>query len=431
MESGLEAQIGMSRKWDAREAGREVARSTIEKLNHPPDFFLLFSTIHYEKHGGFQELLEGVYDILPPDTPLIGGTVTGFANNYGIYARGTTGLAVSSSEMDVAVGYGRNTKRSPKRAARHCAKMIKESLKHSSYENKFLFNFISAAEIPNIYPLGRKKIIREGIAIRLIMQLFNFSQYILQKGSARDDEVIEEMIKFFPDFCMLGGGAVDDGSGFTNYQFYNKKVLTNSIVSLGVRSKHNFDVKTTHNMKKTGIKFKITKTSRDGRIIHKINGKPAATEILKLLDWPADFLNDKTWFKITYHFPLGFHINSEKLGPRVIVGIFGEYLITTIRSKDSDAYVLTIDGNNLLQAIDDNLESLKDNPKFGLISSCSTRLVTMGDKIYKAKERIQKYFGDSPFIALYVGGESTYSPDKGLNFVNMSFNTLTFYEKRD
>ena len=83
MESKIQAAIGMTRKWDAREAGREVARDTIQKLDGPPNFFILFSTIHYEENGGFQELLNGVWDVLPKDTPLIGGTVTGFMNNYG------------------------------------------------------------------------------------------------------------------------------------------------------------------------------------------------------------------------------------------------------------------------------------------------------------------------------------------------------------
>ena len=82
-ESDFEAAVGMSRKWDAREAGREVAQSTIEKLNHPPKFLILFSTIHYEKHGGFEEFLNGVWDILPKETVLVGGTVAGFINKYG------------------------------------------------------------------------------------------------------------------------------------------------------------------------------------------------------------------------------------------------------------------------------------------------------------------------------------------------------------
>ena len=54
----------MSRKWDARDAGVEVAQSAIEGLDNPPKFLLLFSTIHYEKNGGFEEFLNGVWEIL-------------------------------------------------------------------------------------------------------------------------------------------------------------------------------------------------------------------------------------------------------------------------------------------------------------------------------------------------------------------------------
>ena len=120
IESKLEAAVGMSRKWNARDAGKEVARSTIEKLSSPPDFFLLFSTIHYEKHGGFEEFLNGVWDVLPEGTPLIGGTVAGFVNNHGCYTRGATALAVSYKNMDVAIGVGKKIKRNPKKAARKC-----------------------------------------------------------------------------------------------------------------------------------------------------------------------------------------------------------------------------------------------------------------------------------------------------------------------
>jgi len=39
------AAVGLSREWNARKAGREVARDTLERLGTDPDFFLLFSTI--------------------------------------------------------------------------------------------------------------------------------------------------------------------------------------------------------------------------------------------------------------------------------------------------------------------------------------------------------------------------------------------------
>jgi hypothetical protein len=430
-EKKLEAAVGMSRKWDAREAGREVAESTLNKLDSDPDFFLLFSTIHYEKHGGFKELLNGVWDILPEKTQLIGGTVTGFMNNYGVYTRGTTALAVSDPDMDVVSGYGKNTKRNPKKAAKQCAKMIQKGLQDSKYENKFLLNLISASEIPNIPFLGRKKIYTEGFSTKILLRLFGFSQYVLQKGAGRDDEVIEELTKCLPDYSMLGGGTVDDGENLKNFQFFNNRILTNSIVNLGMKTKCKLDVLTTHNMKNTGIDFKITKTSKDGRIIHEINGKPAASELLRLLNWPEDFLKEETWYKTTYYFPLGFRISQSRteIGPRVIGGIFGESLATVIRSKDPDASILTIDGRNLLETIDNNLRFFPHTPEFGLVSSCSTRLITMGDKIYQARDRFLNYFGERPFIVFYVGGESTYSPQKGLNYVNMSLNSAIFWNE--
>ena len=120
IESKLEASIGMSREWDARKAGREVAKSAIKNLKTPPNFFLLFSTIHYKDHGGFQEFLNGVWDVLPKGIPLIGGTVAGFLNNHGCFTRGATALAVAYPNLDVAIGIGRNTRKNPKKAAKNC-----------------------------------------------------------------------------------------------------------------------------------------------------------------------------------------------------------------------------------------------------------------------------------------------------------------------
>lgn len=264
------------------------------------------------------------------------------------------------------------------------------------------------------------------------MRFFGFSQYVLQKGAGRDDEVMEEITKQLPDYNMLGGGTLDERATLRNFQFFNKQVLRNAVVSLGIKTRYNVDVQTTHNMKKTGINFKITKTSKDGRIIHEINGKPAASEFIRLLGWPKDFLNEETWFKTNFYFPLGFHTkgDSHEFGPRVIGPILGESLTTTIRSKDPDASILTIDGRSLLEAIDQNLSSFTNAPEFVLISSCTTRLETMGDKIYQSQNRILKYFDKKPFIVFYVGGESTYSPEKGLNYVNMSFNSAIFWKDK-
>jgi len=185
LDEKLETTIGISRKWDAREAGKEVAWSTIEKLSCPPDFFLLFSTIHYEKHGGFEEFLKGVWDILPEGTPLVGGTVAGFMNNYGCYTRGATAIAASYENMDVAVGVGHNTKRKPKKAGSTASKMIIEKLKDNNYENKFLFSVISGPTLPKSKRFGTMKIVDDKKSSKLLSKLTNVSTRINQVGLGR------------------------------------------------------------------------------------------------------------------------------------------------------------------------------------------------------------------------------------------------------
>jgi hypothetical protein len=225
---------------------------------------------------------------------------------------------------------------------------------------------------------------------------------------------------------MISGATIDDGPGFKNFQFYNKNVLKNAVVTLGIKTNKEFLVKSTHNMKNTDIEFEITKVSKDQRIIHEINGKPALNELLRLLNWPKEILNEETWLKTTFYFPIGGKCLEKSVDdntPHVIGIILGDSLLLTCKIISSHATILTIDGKRLLDAIDDNIGSLDVHPDFGLISSCTTRLETLGYKVYTARDRIDSFMDGKPFIVFYVGGESTYSPKTGLDYSNMSFNT--------
>jgi hypothetical protein len=428
-EEKLEAAVGMSRKWDARKAGKEVARSTIEKLSKPPDFFLLFSTIHYEKHGGFEEFLNGVWDVLPEGTPLVGGTVVGFVNNYGCYARGTSALAVSYSNIDVALGFGKNTKRSPKKAARQCTQMINKGLGSSVYENRFLLNFISGAGVMKIPGQGYKKVIDSGLTSKFIMQAFGISQYLLQKGLGREDEIFEEVIEKLPDYHMILGTSLDDYKGMSNYQFFNKKILTNSVVNLGIATDLNLDVCTSHGMKKTDTKFEITKLSKNKHIIHEINDKPAVPELYKLLNWPEGFLNDKTIFNITPYYPISPRRHGQET-PIVMPGILGDSILIPCTIDDGEVSIFTVSGSDLVNAMKENLRFHNSiQPEFGLSSTCMTILNTLGYKMNILRDEMLDYFKEKPFLMFLSAGEGTYSPTKDITYANMSINTAVFGHK--
>ena len=425
-----QAAVGMSRKWDAREAGREVARSTIQKLESPPNFFLLFSTIHYKDHGGFEELLKGIYDIIPKGTPLIGGTVVGFLNNYGCYTRGVTGLAVSSNDMNVVFGFGKNTKRNPKKAVEKSAEMILRG-NDNNYKNKFLLNFVSGPSVLEIPGQGAKKVIDSGFMSRFISLAFGMSQYLFQKGVGREDEIFEEMTKKLPDYYMILGTAVDDYKGLDNYEFLNGAVITNSIVNLGLSTNLDLNVYTTHGMKQTNIKFEITKLSKDRHIIHKINNKPAREELLNILYWPEGFLNEKTMALTIPYYPISLKRRGREI-PVVMPFVLKHSIATPCIIDGGEVFILRTSGNDLINAIKENLSNFRDiSPDFGLCSACMTILETLGSKIEIVREEMLSYFKDKPFISFFCAGEGTYSPTSDIVYANMSFNTAVFGKKTE
>jgi len=430
MESGLEACLGMSRKWDAREAGREVAKSSILNLNEPPKFFLLFSTIHYEADGGFQELLKGVWDVLPKGTPLIGGTVAGFLNNYGCYTRGVTALAVSCPGMDVAIGFGNNTKRNPKKAVKKSVSMIKNGLSNSRYKNKFLLNFVSGASVMKIPGQGYTRVVDSGFMSKFIMQAFGISQYLLQKGVGREDEIFEETANKLPDYHMILGTSIDDHKGINNYQFYNDHVLTNAVVNLGIATDMDLDVCTTHGMKQSDVHFKITKLSRNKHIIKEINHKPARQELSDILDWPKDFLNDKTMTHTIIYYPISLKRHGREV-PVVMPFILKDSIMTPCVIDDGEVSILTVSGDKIIEALDKNLQSFQNfTPAFGLCSTCMTILDTLGNQINIVRDKTSSFFKDTPFLMIFCAGEGTYSPRKEITYANMSFNISAFGKQR-
>jgi hypothetical protein len=403
----LEAAVGMSRKWDAREAGREVAETAIQKLSRPPDFFLLFSTIHYEKHGGFQEFLNGVWDVLPRGTPLVGGTVVGFMNNYGCYTRGASALAVSYSNMDVSIGIGHNTKKNPYKAAENCARNILKNFKDSNYKENFVFQLVSGPTMPHFPGFGSGFILKGKIRSSLASKLIEVSTKILQKGIGREDEVLEKMSKSMEYTYIMSGSSSDDMKLSKNYQFFNRKIFNNSVVAIGLKSDRKIDLKYGHGFHKLFDQaLKVTEKAFGGKIIKKINNMNAVNEFIKTIHWSEDMLDERLHEK-TFFFPLGFEYADKTLSPAAIGAILGGGFSFSFRANSDNLFVLTASGQSIVDAIDACMD--RDSIlTFGI--SCCANLVTLGDDIYRVQEQIQKYLKD--FLVIFTLGEGVYLPSE-------------------
>ena len=425
IEPKFEAAVGMSRKWEAREAGREVARNTIEKLSRPPNFFLLFSTIHYEKHGGFQEFLNGVWDVLPKGTPLVGGTVAGFINPEGCYTRGATGLAVTYSNIKVAVGIGRNTGRWPKLAGRKCAKKIQDELKKTNYRNLLCIDFISGVTMPTIPGMPRIVVLKNRILAQMSLALLKISTIVFQKGVAREENVLKELLNALGNNTYVFGGSTVDNNVFArSYQFFNDKVVKNSIVTLAIATDKRPQIRSAHGFELTDQKFKKIKLTAWNRMIKKIDGEPAVKKYLDTLNWSEDLIDERTFHRRLIFNPLGAKDEEGFIHPFVPGAFLGNDYVTGCPIVNDEVGILKASGLNLISAVTQVVDQINQNEDFFLFTSCASRLETLGANEFQTQKIISEKI-KKPFLLVYTTGENYYLPGKTIKNLEITFNSLS------
>lgn len=425
MKEELKAGVGLSRKWDAREAGREVAETALEKLDgEKPKFFLLFSTIHYEKYGGFQELLNGVWEVLPEGTPLIGGTVAGFMNNYGCFARGVTALTVSYPNMDVAVGVGENTRKNPKKAAEKCATSITKKLSNSKFDKKLLLDVMPGPTRPSFVGVGSHWVISNPIIARSAPELLSLSVKRFQLGQGLEDEIIKHLSSNLKDYVIFGLSSSDDNKLETNFQFVENGIHRFSLAGMGISTDLKFDFAHSDGLRPTGIRFLVTGKTQGGRIIKTLNGKPASHMLFEKLKIPVELLDDRI-LRITFFYPLGFRAPDGRACPDAIGCVLRDYLALNYSVESDEIEVFTASGETLIRAVHDAINSLSiDKPHLGFIVSCLARLEALGKNVFEVKDILENYFAGAPYLLLYTGGENTKFPGELPHHYNETFNIL-------
>lgn len=343
----------------------------------------------------------------------------------GCFGRGAVLVLINDDASDVAVGYGKDVKRDPGMAARHCAKLLSLGLKNSKRPKTLVFEFVSGPTVPKFPFLTQKRIIRN----RLIGKLFAlgaglFLRYF-QKGVGREEELLEELEKQLPNSTIIGGSTLDANNLISNYQFLNRQVFTNSVVALALKTDHMFHTGSGFCQSETPVKFRITEKIGNGRIITKLDGKPAAQEFLKRSGWSDSDLNERLYRK-TFHRTLGFKHNG-RLYPEVIGAIYGEGIWLGYRVEGDELVLLTTSGRRLVESVNNTLSAfsgLENN--FGFIISCASRMETLGKSVYLSQRNISLFFKDKPFLLLWMGGEDIASEQMPRHHANYCFNALVF-----
>lgn len=392
------AGVGLSRNWEAFEAGEEIAITTLEKLEGEPKFFLLFPTIHFEKNGGFQKLLDGVFTHLNKNVPLIGCTVAGFINPQGCYTRGVTSLAVADPNMDVTVGIGRDTKRNPKKAAEEFAKMIRKEQPRN--QNGVLFLIMAGSTLPEII-FHRTRYTHNFLISSLLDKTYPAYAFLFNEGLGRESEVLSELSKSFPE-KMLGLSAWDNNLAFRNYQFLNNKVLKNSLIGLYLNLKKDILIKHTTALRPFSERLQITKKDKLNYFINEINNKKAIDVFFKELKIEKKYLTEELLRKITLYFPVSFYEGDTLVGR--VIGLYSDkFLVSMSNIKTNEIYISSTTGNAILESFAKVTEG-GEQTNFIFCVTCAAILEAIGSKTFEVKKILEKK-GIKNFLFLFAGSE--------------------------
>jgi hypothetical protein len=422
-DTSLKTAIGTSTLKNSYEAGKEVGEKILKKLNCQPSLVLLFSTLHYNKYdGGLKDLLKGIWSVLPDDTQLAGGTVPGFLNNDGCYAQGVTAFAISYPNMNVTIAYGKNTKRSPKKAARHAVKMIKTNLKNE-YKNKFIFSFIAGAKSAKVPGVKNTNIINSKIKAKIMLSMILLMQRVFQIGFGKEEEVLENIIKELPDFNIIHYSSYSMPPFNENYQFYNKEVVDEYAVFVAVDTDLDCYMDFATAAEKTNIEFKITKINKKRTVVEKLNNKAPLNEYINKMGWTYEEFQDFKWSYITSKYPIGY-IKNDKIILRPPLLILGNYMGFLTKIEKNDIFITKVTPDQMVCAVDEILKPKK--PDFGFFTSCIARRDFLGIKVFKVQEKMKNYFENKDFLIVYGAGEGIHKPEEGFYFLNETITCAIF-----
>lgn len=400
------AAVGLSKEWDAREAGREVAEKCIANLKGEAKITFVFSTIHYEKN--FKELLRGITEIIP--SPLVGCTGSSILTPDEIMVHGV-GILSLSGEMDVSTDVEKNIRRDSERKGERLGKRLLEDMNVSEYKNKVIFMFPSGPIIPPLPYVQR--LMRTGLMARLFPIMKGLFA-VTGTGPGREEYILKGLVKGSNgEIPIIGGSSADDYKYTRNFQFLDNKAYKNSVVAVGLCSNIKFGFGAEHGLKPTGETVRVTKSR--GNVIFELDNKPAWKRLVEIHDIPKSL--EEKW-RTAYPLFGSYKSLGEKVGD--IYNIWRPchvasnaiFFMRDIK-EGTTLQVCEGSGKELVLAAKEAVElAIGDmkNPLFAIVFSCASREMKVHEKIDEERKYLKEVLSDTPFLGYYVFGQELYQP---------------------
>ena len=363
--------IGFSQEHNTTNAAREAAiqakAQTKQQIIH---MAIVFSTVHY----GPLETLRAIRQTLV-GAKILGCSTAGIILSQTIEMRGIAVLAFSSQDIKFGIGsVGDLTS-------------INMRIAGSELAKKTLVDF------------GQN---RRGIFLLIADGLLTDISLIL-KG------VQERLGKVFP---IVGAGSSDNFYFKETHQFFQDKVLRNSVTAVLFGGDLRMGLGNRHGFKPLGKPRYITKA--EGNTIKTIDNKRASGLYEEYLGLSLGELQSNQFTKTIILYPLGIHLREEK-----------EYLLRTATNilndgsivcqgdvpEGSEVHLMIGNKDFCKQAVVDATQEVRDAlsgvpPKLVIVFESLSRYRLLGRNAFEEIEVIREILGPAiPIIGMYSYGE--------------------------
>lgn len=262
--------IGYASLEENPKAAEEAAIMALKNAQLPDgqtvDLVLLFCSSLYPQSG----IVQSVYSTLYPKV-LVGCSSAGEIIASGSLKRSVVVLLFSSDRIEVAAGFGESAHENPRQAGQRASFMATQGIKKERHA--FL-----------MFPDG-----------------------LAGNGSDILRGCQEALGTSFP---IAGGSAADDYSFKKTFQFFQDKVLTNSVVGVLFGGEVVVGVGIRHGWSPIGKPRKVTKAYLNR--VDELDGNPAANLYAEYFGSAAEELKQESLAWLTLAYPLGMSVPGEE-----------------------------------------------------------------------------------------------------------------------
>ncbi|MEK7629691.1 MAG: FIST N-terminal domain-containing protein [Patescibacteria group bacterium] len=367
----VKAGVGINQNLsDHKKAASDAGVEALGKLGgSQPNIVFAFSSIQYNQ----EDVLAGLKSVFP-SALIVGGSAAGEITSWVTNFDSVNVMAVASDQISFATGIGANVQADSSKAG---AMAVEDLIKNKGGQK------------PNLLIL-----IVDGMAAN---------------GSA----VVEGARSVLgADAPMIGGSAGDDYLFKKTYEYYNDKVVTDTVVAVGFYGDFSYGFGIRHGWTPVGLPVKVTKAN--GVWIQELDGQPALKLYEDYFGKEASELVKEPLARMAYTYPIGIAVEgSDELLIRdpVIANEKGEISMAAAIPEGATVRLMIGDKDKAIDAAKWAAEMARGqlegrNPAFILMFNCMARNKLLGLRCHEENQIVQKAIGaEVPMLGFYTYGE--------------------------